>query len=139
MNKPTKARGTIAIACQNVSVDFGGRLTLHELTNQVLSLRFPARSTRLYAVFGIVPEAAGLLIAIRVEVVSSSGTVVAGMEFPDIIFRADRPVHHTVAALSGVAWPEPGRYRVQLTSRGTIVAAMPIDAVLVRLDPPAAA
>jgi hypothetical protein len=120
----------MAVACQNVSTDIGGRLSLHELTEQVVSLQFPARASRLYAVFAVVQESAGMLIANRVEVIAASGETVYGMEFPDIVFRVDQPVQRIVAGITGVLLPTPGRYRVQLTSRGRVVAAFPLDAVL---------
>jgi hypothetical protein len=117
---------TLAVGCENISHDPNGRVTLHELTEQLASAAFPATTQRLYAVFGFVRDQPGLLIANRIEVVSASGTLIGMVEFPDVVFRADQPSQRVLGSLAGISWPEPGDYSVRFVSRGNVVAAFPM-------------
>ena len=127
---------TMAVVCQNVSTDLGGKLTLHELTDQLAAHTFPSGTQRLYAVFALCRESPGLLIANRVEVVNRDGEVVALMEFPDVSFKTDQLTQRIVANLAGIVWPAPGAYTVRFVSRGVPVASVPV--LLVQLAPIAA-
>ena len=128
---PAETTATLAVACQNISTDPGGRLTLHELTDNLAALQFPVQTARLYAAFGFVRSEPGILIANRVEVANDAGHVLGAYDFPDVVFPADQPFQRVVAALTGVIWPAPGTYLIRFSSRGVVPASFPVLALQV--------
>jgi hypothetical protein len=118
---------TLAAVCQNVSTDVNGRVTLHELTDQLNVPHLPARAARLFAVFGLVKLTPGALLGNRIEIVDQAGIVIAAVNMPDILFPTDQLAQRIFANLNGVIWPREGRYVIRLVARDRIVSLTPFS------------
>jgi len=124
----------MAFACDNFSTDPFGRVTFHNVTEQLTSPVFPATTGMLFVVFGFQRTMPGFLMQCRVEILPEQGEPIAAQAIADIAFRPDQVSQRAIVGFGGVRWPKPGTYTVRFTSRGNTLAAFTV--ALVQVQPP---
>jgi len=129
----------MAFACDNFSTDPFGRVTFHNIAEQLTSPVFPVTTGMLFVVFGFQRSLPGFLMQCRVEILPEQGEPIAAQAIADIAFRPDQMSQRAVVGFGGVTWPGPGVYTVRFTSRGRTLAAFTIRLTQAQQQPPPSA
>jgi hypothetical protein len=126
----------MAFACDDFSTDPFGRVTFHNVAEQLVSPVFPATTGIMFVVFGFQRAMPGFLMQCRVEILPDQGDPISAQAIADIAFRPDQMTQRAVVGFAGVNWPKPGAYTIRFTSRGQTISAFTMR--LIQAQPPTA-
>ena len=118
----------MSVACENLSTDVRGKVTLHNLIDSLTAPSFPAATAQLYMVFAFYsPAGSGHFLRPTVTVSPHNGEPIFSQQLPqDVTFSPSSPQARIVVGLSGMVWPQPGEYIVKLTSGKSTKASFPL-------------
>lgn len=117
----------MAFACENVTSEPGGPVTIQNIMDGVAAADFPAPTGRWFAIFCFFSETAQTIPNCRVVVEDQRGELIAQQALKDMTFTPEAPIARNVVAFHGLSWPYPGGYLIKfIANRDDVLAYFPM-------------
>lgn len=120
-------RTQMAFACENVSSERGGPVTIQNIMDGIAADDFPAPTGRWFAIFCFFSEGPQTVANCRVVVEDQKGELIAQQALKDMTFTPENPIARNVVRFHGLSWPYPGGYLIKfLANRDDVLAYFPM-------------